>query len=334
MPDPIHDPLLIGFQLGTMFLSVLTGLYLISLRRTAPLLQYEPRRAVPWGAAGSVLAITFLLLTFYTAARTFQVGKEHEEAFTAAHLVASMLAQVIVIGGFFFVIAVASHAKWSDLGLPGTTHDFAKDIFIGAVAALAALAPVLYSQKLFMSLLYPENKISGHALVKMLMSGKPDINLFLLSGIMAVVVAPICEEVTFRLLLQGWLEKLEDRRLARVSEVSDTPITGDEPRIASDPDIDVEPSSCEIQPSSPPALPSERGIAGLPRGWFPIIVSASAFGLAHYGYGPEPVPLFLLGLVLGYIYQRTHRIIPSIVAHALFNAFTMVTLWRMLFHAN
>jgi membrane protease YdiL (CAAX protease family) len=67
-------------------------------------------------------------------------------------------------------------------------------------------------------------------------------------------------------------------------------------------------------------------------GWFPITVSSAAFGLAHFGYGPEPIPLFLLALVLGFLYQRTHRIIPSIVAHGLFNMFSMIILWRTVYH--
>jgi len=52
-----------------------------------------------------------------------------------------------------------------------------------------------------------------------------------------------------------------------------------------------------------------------------------AFGLAHLGHGVAPIPLVLLGLVLGYVYQRTHRIVPCIVAHMLFNAYSMVLLW-------
>jgi membrane protease YdiL (CAAX protease family) len=62
------------------------------------------------------------------------------------------------------------------------------------------------------------------------------------------------------------------------------------------------------------------------------MVSATAFGLAHFGYGPEPIPLFLLALVLGFLYQRTHRIIPCIVTHSLFNLFSMIILWRMLYY--
>jgi membrane protease YdiL (CAAX protease family) len=39
------------------------------------------------------------------------------------------------------------------------------------------------------------------------------------------------------------------------------------------------------------------------------------------------VPLVFLGIVFGYLYQRTHRIVPCIVAHMLFNAYSMTLLW-------
>ena len=89
-------------------------------------------------------------------------------------------------------------------------------------------------------------------------------------------------------------------------------------------------------PTSQPNLapqpePPVRGAANLPHGWLPIIITAVLFGLAHTGYGPEPIPLFFLGLVLGYLYQRTHRILPCIVTHAIFNLFTVILLWRMAF---
>jgi hypothetical protein len=80
----------------------------------------------------------------------------------------------------------------------------------------------------------------------------------------------------------------------------------------------------------PPAI----GVAGLPFSWLPISISSVLFGLAHFGYGPEPIPLFFLALVLGYLYYRTHRIVPSIVAHAVFNLFTMIVLWRLALHGH
>jgi hypothetical protein len=135
----------------------------------------------------------------------------------------------------------------------------------------------------------------------------------------------------FRLLLQGWLERREDAWLlwqarepveASVDEVADN--SADPP--ASNVDVATESTS---QPEPP-----IRGPANLPHGWLPIIITAVLFGLAHTGYGPEPIPLFFLGLVLGYLYQRTHRILPCIVTHAIFNLFTVILLWRMAFFGS
>ncbi len=41
----------------------------------------------------------------------------------------------------------------------------------------------------------------------------------------------------------------------------------------------------------------------------------------------DPLPLFFFALVLGTIYYRTHRIVPSIVTHAALNATTLVLLY-------
>jgi membrane protease YdiL (CAAX protease family) len=135
-----------------------------------------------------------------------------------------------------------------------------------------------------------------------------------LATIMAVVVAPIGEEITFRLLLQGWLEKWEDRRLGwRNAPVAESPAE------------DTVEAAEAIEPPAPP----RRGVGGLPYGWTPIILSSLLFAAAHFGYGPEPIPLFVLALILGYCYQRTHRILPCIIAHSLFNLISMIVLWRI-----
>ena len=198
-------------------------------------------------------------------------------------------------------------------------------------------APVLMLQEALMHLFFP-NQMSGHPLIKMLREAPPAPIVFFLSGVFAVVVAPICEEITFRLLLQGWLERWEDEQLGwRRKATSEPPIeqvasAHDDGTVAPDQPIHTDTSPIVADDLSFESEPPRRGIAGLPYGWFPIMISATAFGLAHFGYGPEPVPLFLLALVLGYLYQRTHRIIPGIVAHALFNLFSMIILWRMLYH--
>lgn len=42
------------------------------------------------------------------------------------------------------------------------------------------------------------------------------------------------------------------------------------------------------------------------------------------GYAPDPIPLFFLALVLGMLYHRTHRFVPSLVLHMAFNATAIV----------
>lgn len=60
---------------------------------------------------------------------------------------------------------------------------------------------------------------------------------------------------------------------------------------------------------------------------WPIVISSLAFALAHLGHGFEPIPLFFLALVLGYLYQRTHRLWPSMVVHFALNSCSMFVLW-------
>ena len=64
-----------------------------------------------------------------------------------------------------------------------------------------------------------------------------------------------------------------------------------------------------------------------PSGTFPIMISSTFFALLHLGHGFDPIPLWLLAVGLGLIYQRTHRILPCIVLHMAFNAFGLSMLW-------
>jgi membrane protease YdiL (CAAX protease family) len=44
-------------------------------------------------------------------------------------------------------------------------------------------------------------------------------------------------------------------------------------------------------------------------------------------YAPDPITLFFFAVVLGLLYYRTHRIVPSIVLHALLNASSLALAW-------
>lgn len=335
MPEPQVDLVQALFVAGALLLSISTGFYLIIRSSRGSTLRYEPRRPVPWGLVACSLAAFSLFSAFYAAWEKLSPPETTAPAAEAAQpeaqvqedLSAGAAGQIVVIVfitvGFVFIIAMLYEATPRDLGLPVSVQQFARDAFIGAVACVAALAPVHLLQVTLRYLLQMEQRKSGHDLIKMLTEGEPNVTLLVVATVLAVIVAPLCEELTFRLLLQGWLEKWEDQLLGwrppslRVMSA----IEGPEPEVSIEPPLE----------QHPPTDPPEHGLGGLPYGWTPIVVSAAVFGLAHLGYGPEPVPIFVLGLFLGYVYQRTHRIAPSIVCHALFNLFTVSQIWWMYF---
>jgi membrane protease YdiL (CAAX protease family) len=258
------------------------------------------------------------------------VNDDASKSPAVADMVLGMIVFLLLILAFLGVVSLLSKARLRDVGLPTNLRMFARDILIGAAACLTALAPVHTVQQVLMFLLFGKPTTSGHPLIKQVID-LPDKRLLLCTAAATVIVAPICEEITFRLLLQGWLERWEDERLGWRRQVAQAEAVDGEMQSTTEAQAVAEQSTPEAAIALPAPEPPRRGIGRLPYGWFPIIVSAAVFGIAHFGYGPEPVPIFLLGLVLGYIYQRTHRIIPSIVTHALFNLFTMFVLWRMLY---
>jgi membrane protease YdiL (CAAX protease family) len=58
-----------------------------------------------------------------------------------------------------------------------------------------------------------------------------------------------------------------------------------------------------------------------------MVISAFLFAAAHLPQqNADPIPLFIVALVLGYLYQRTHRIWPGVVLHATLNGVSVLML--------
>jgi membrane protease YdiL (CAAX protease family) len=66
---------------------------------------------------------------------------------------------------------------------------------------------------------------------------------------------------------------------------------------------------------------------GAKPGFAPIVIASAVFALLHLGHGPDPIPLFVLSLFLGYAYRQTHRIGPPLLIHVGVNALAMFNLW-------
>lgn len=314
-PQP-SDPLLgtVIFVLAIASLAVWFALF--DRLKHGPILAYEPRRPVPWSGYWTILPIGLVVLVIGAVLFNGESQPDDAEALTSVERLAyGSLQQLLLAGAYFAVAAGASKATFADMGLPTSLSQLASDVRIGVIAWLAALAPV-YGTQLALVLIFGQPE--GHPLINMLQS-EASLVLFVTAFLAAVVVAPLCEEVLFRLLLQGWLEKWEDNQLAWR-----TPLLPPIELIDETGDVAHTKELADVEPS-PPAF----GLLGLPFGWLPIVLSSLLFALAHFGYGPDPIPLFLLALILGYVYQRTHRIVPSMVTHALFNSMSLFALWRM-----
>lgn len=150
---------------------------------------------------------------------------------------------------------------------------------------------------------------------------------------MAVLVAPVSEEIFFRGILQGWLSRLFVNN-AR----PETTLIGGWPRLQ----LDVASMTAgkqesrvgqnelqELNPRQPPIattvgqrVPDEASLY-VAKAWVPVVISSLLFALVHFGQGPAPIPIFVFGLGLGMIYRQTGRIVPCIVAHFLLNGFSM-----------
>ena len=73
-------------------------------------------------------------------------------------------------------------------------------------------------------------------------------------------------------------------------------------------------------------LPHDAGLAVASFAALFVPLYAIQWGLSELlpGSVTDPAPLFLFALALGYLYFRTHRIVPAVLLHMIFNAAALV----------
>lgn len=286
-------------------------------RRHAEVLPFVPRRPVPWGPVGLLVA-GFFLLDKLLGLLGGEVRELPPEEATRALMQWTAFEVLATLAGVMLLRSV-SRAGWHDLGFPGTVREGAEDALLGLFACLASLGPVYLLLYFFIWIFGP---IPQHPLLEDLLE-EPSVALLTATAVSAVIGAPIFEEFVYRLLVQGWLEKVLMPGAA-FSDGTDTPDgTGD----TAAPDAPTPSGKAPVYDESQPEGDRPAG-SNAPPGesktvWLPIVISSLLFATAHLGYGYSPVPLFLLGLILGYVYQRTHRILPCVVAHMAFNGLSV-----------
>lgn len=296
------------------------------LSRGQPILEFESRRRVPW--RWPELLVSFFLLFFGPlVAREIFVAATGDGAAPRPTvfaywtlIVASLMALTLIV----LLIKFGCGATLSDLGWRAATVGY--DLALGIASFLLVGPVVFFLQFIFVTLFKWK---SEHPLIETL---KEDTTggAFATVAILAVVIAPLSEEFFFRVLLQGWLERLCFGHVPSGPPATAGPLASAEEGTtaslaAGSPDepyagyVSREPDEAHVNPAG--GLP--RAKAFLP----PIICSALIFALLHSNHGPDPIPLFVLAVALGYLYQRTHRLLPSATLHFCLNATTMFLVW-------
>ncbi|MBX9789823.1 MAG: CPBP family intramembrane metalloprotease [Pirellulales bacterium] len=330
---PVAVALLAALAAGSLAMWVLA---VRRLRAGEPLISFEPRRPVPWGVAEFVLIILLYFVIGGLVARFLfddPGGGVKSSRATTIGLLLTGLASLAVIGGGALVLVRVAGATWRDLGW--SRRDLWGDLRLGLAAGLAITAPVFAVQSIVTT---GFGLKSEHPLIE-LVERERTFSVYLVALFLAVGVAPLAEEFLFRVLLQGWLEARQTRAAAE-RQLNDalaaqlaSPAAALDATGTSSTDADNPYAAPRITPepthsSAAPINDEIDLVAGqLVPAWWPLVTSAAIFAALHVTQGPDPIALFPLALVLGYLYRQTHRLLPSLVAHAFLNAASMLLLW-------
>lgn len=339
---------------GALILLLMTSLLFASLvlwalasarvARGAPILEAEAYRPAPWGLLDLIVAIGLLLVLQVAALAVVQYtlgvqpGAERGISDYLGALWANAICTCLAFGLSVGWIVTRTKATPFELGF--VPHLLGRDILLG-MAAFLMLAPIVFGLQMIMVLIMGPTQ---HPLI-LLLQETPDLGLFAVASLNAVIVAPIVEEYFFRGLLQGWFANF------RTPWSPQKLLFGgrDEPILATFAQADTTnfkdaglPGEMRAATGNPyeSAIPVEPVLLqnddllqrpGWARVWLPIVFSSILFALAHWGHGPDLIPLFALAMGLGFLYQRTGRLMPSIVVHFLLNATSMLLLAAQLY---
>jgi len=198
------------------------------------------------------------------------------------------------------LVRLTSGGTLRDLGL--TFENWPAQIKIGAATALF-IAPVVYLIQFVATQVWSSNEHPVQDMIRTQFS--PSVAY--LATLSAVVVAPIVEEIIFRGLVQTWLFKLARRQIARNPSPLD-PVGGD-------PATDQITQVTHLEEIKPRRAAQQA-----------IVMTSFFFAIVHYQQWPAPIPIFLLSLGLGTLYQLTGSLLASISMHATFNSISTLLL--------
>jgi membrane protease YdiL (CAAX protease family) len=222
-----------------------------------------------------------------------------------------------------YLLHATSGARAEDLGLPGVP--IGRNVLRGIVACLL-VAPGVYPLMIALSLLW---KPEPHPIATMIFADSTGLTA-MLAFVSGVIFAPAAEELLFRAVLLGWLMRVFNRKPAPSADEVPPAVGPAAETVAELREVDQGQAWAEFPASrsvwDPPAAPIEPApaveAASPPSTWswlMPNLIASFVFASLHFPQWPAPVPLFILSLALGALYQRTRSLAAPIAMHAFFN---------------
>ena len=249
---------------------------------------------------------------------------------------------VEIVAGLSVIVATYIFAtRWFELKLSGlgvVVRNIPRGLVLGFLS-FVVIAPILYIVLAITDVIARQvthHMPPVHPALKAMATDHSPVSLGMLVFIV-VVVAPISEEFFFRGLIQSWLsQKLASGRTKSPPDPKPSvaanfadwePRTDNAAEWTTPPSSAAEASPSDISSISAPVASPIRSWPQAPwrpgNRWLAILITAAVFAGVHYmvtpGYDEYFPVLFLLGVALGYMYERTGNIWTDITMHACFN---------------
>lgn len=337
----LEQSLLIGLGIASIIAGLASWIG-FSLRHPILVLPPQHCRATPWGAGMCLLAFAILWLPQSRMAAWFGIGAVDFRGRVTTTLQASLLVFPIQ---FLLCLAIRdlvikSRASWAWERSGRIVVFFA----LGWAAWLAATPMLLGLQFVVRSLtkMLTDTPQAENALITILRIHHDDARLWWLITAEAVFIAPLREELFFRGWVQPWLARRPWGGVVGVGVSLAVPIVMFESVLTP-----AKMVQCGAFVLAAAAL--AWIIRPVIRGWshrwprlFPplahgsnmtskqvyygIVGTSILFAVFHTPSWPDPIPLFPLGIILGWLAWRTQSLIASVICHAAFNATSLILL--------
>lgn len=296
MPRPDHAIALAVFLFLTG--SLVAWVWVLRrLGRGQSLLPPPQPRVAPWGLNGvGAVVLLWLLVASPPAAR----ANPHQDEHLIAKFIALALVNAALLVLVPLLLSAMARARLADLGL--TRHELGWNLLRGAVACLL-LSPPVYAINWLALQYWPVHK---HPLETMVLEN-PTAPVALLAVVSGVILAPAAEELLFRGVLLGWLNRLWSREKR--------------------PDPALESAFSEPISGENLGLPAKAAERFRPSTVLPNLITSLIFAGIHWAQWPAPLALLPLSLGLGMLYQRTGSLAAPITLHALFNGLSTFALF-------